>query len=74
MSFVIYTRNDCPFCDKAKNLIKENGETYLEVSIYEEIGALQYLKDQGFKTVPQIWLDKKHIGGYTELLQYYGKM
>jgi glutaredoxin len=71
MNYVIYTRNDCSFCDKAKSLIRERGDQYLEVSIYEEVGALQYLKDQGFTTVPQIWLDKKHIGGYNELLQHY---
>jgi len=69
--FTIYTRPDCSFCIKAKNLLKDKGDEYKEINIYEVTGALQYIKDKGFKTVPQIFLDNNHIGGYTELLNYY---
>lgn len=69
--FTVYSRPDCGFCDKAKKLIKSNEDQYKEINVYEVPGALQYIKDKGFKTVPQIFLDNNRIGGYTELLNYY---
>jgi ribonucleoside-diphosphate reductase alpha chain len=61
---LIVTREECPWCDKLKDLLKSEGIHYQEISKSdaEEKG---YWNPE-WKTVPQMWLYKKHIGGYSE--------
>jgi ribonucleoside-diphosphate reductase alpha chain len=65
---LIVTREDCPWCDKLKHLLKSSGIRYEEITKKdaEEKGYW----DSNWKTVPQMWLYKKHIGGYTDYLKY----
>lgn len=51
----------------AKKLLEDHGKEYRYIDINEDVLSKAFLVDQGFKTVPQIWLDKDHIGGYSEL-------
>ena len=68
MKAVIWSKPACPFCVKAKNLMKMKGIEYEEKNIAEghDIQELLTLVPNA-KTMPQIWLDDKHIGGYKEL-------
>jgi|TARA_R100000742_G_C4201438_1_gene30434 glutaredoxin len=52
-------------------LLDSKGETYEEININENQEAKEKLKELGFKTVPQIWLNEEHIGGYVELEKRY---
>ena len=61
---LIVTKEDCPWCTKLKQLLSSEGVTFEEISKAqaEEKG---YWNEE-WKTVPQMWLYKKHIGGYNE--------
>ena len=68
MKAVIWSKPACPYCDKAKSLMKMKGVEYEEKNIADghKIQDLLALVPNA-KTMPQIWLDGEHIGGYFEL-------
>ena len=65
----IYTGPVCNYCDAAKRLLKRNNASYSEINIAEVDGALDEMlkKANGKRTIPQIFFDDKHIGGYEEI-------
>ena len=72
--YKIYTRNSCIYCDMAKVLMKENDIDFMEINIDFDNEEKLLLKEQGFKTVPQIYDEgNNHIGGYTDLLDIFKK-
>ena len=72
--YKIYTRNSCIYCDMAKVLLKENDIDFMEINIDFDNEEKLLLKEQGFKTVPQIYDEgNNHIGGYTDLLDIFKK-
>lgn len=73
--FYIYSKNNCPYCSWAKDLLIKEGFEYREFNVQEDTTLLEQLTDKlGFKpkTVPQIWEDDTYVGGYTELVKYLG--
>jgi glutaredoxin 3 len=66
---VVYTANPCPFCSRAKALLKERGIAYEEIHLdYDDEPAWDALtKKSGLMTVPQIFADDRLIGGFTDL-------
>lgn len=69
---VTYTVDYCPYCKKAKKLLTEKGVEFEDHDITDNeteerkrIGEM--LNIQGRVSVPQIIINGKHIGGYTEL-------
>ncbi len=65
----IYTGPVCNYCDAAKRLLKRNNLEFSEVDISTgpEILDQMISKSNGKRTIPQIFFDDEHIGGYTEL-------
>ena len=57
-------------CDKAENLLKTKDLPFEKIYIDEDDDAKDYIVKQGFKTVPQIWLDDNWIGGYDDLVRF----
>lgn len=79
MKVKIYSKENCDYCVKAKMLLKSKGINYEEYSVYikstEDIERVKKeLKIDDFKTVPQISIDGKYIGGYDELRKYFNKI
>jgi glutaredoxin len=71
MKAVVWSKNQCPFCDQAKNLLKMKGIEYEERNVSTDWTKEQLLEAvPTARTVPQIFLDDKLIGGFTELKQY----
>lgn len=68
--FTIYGRTNCEWCDRAKELLESTGHKYDYVDIYSSVRAQEMFKDKAFKTVPQVFFDIKHIGGYDALENY----
>lgn len=71
--YTVISRNECIFCDKAKELLNVDRIGYVEYNIQSPSSKwlLQLLKQANIKTVPQIFdSNGKHIGGYTELKEY----
>ena len=66
---VIYTGPMCNFCSAAKHLLNKKKISYEEIDIgYDEKKREEMLKkSNGMKTIPQIFIEEKHIGGYVEL-------
>lgn len=67
----IYTINSCRFCKDAVNLLKSKGIKFEEINISEnEFYMLNELaKTSGIYTLPQIFADKKFIGGCNDIYQ-----
>ena len=65
----IYTGPLCTFCDAAKKLLARNSIEYKEISIATVEGAMDEMitKANGKRTVPQIFFDDQHIGGYDDV-------
>lgn len=66
---IIYTTNYCPYCVKAKQLLRNKGITFEEIDLTnDDAGRIELVKKSGGrKTVPQIFIDDKHIGGCDDL-------
>ena len=65
----IYTGPMCNYCEAAKRLLTRNNATYDEINISMVDGAMDEMikKANGKKTIPQIFFDEQHIGGYDEV-------
>ena len=65
----VYTTNYCPYCVKAKALLDRKGAKYSEIDVTGDDEARIKLveKSGGMKTVPQIFIDGKHIGGCDDM-------
>ena len=65
----VYMGPMCAFCDAAKRLLTRNNIPYNEINIALEEGKKEEMlaKSNGRKTIPQIFFNELHIGGYEEL-------
>jgi len=65
----VYMGPSCAFCDAAKRLLVRNNISFQEINISLEQGKMEEMleKTNGKRTIPQIFFDKNHIGGYVEL-------
>lgn len=73
----IYTSRLCGYCYRAKQLLDAKGISYTEHSVDGKQQLRQSLiKKTGQRTVPQIWLGEKHVGGCDDLfaLERAGKI
>lgn len=69
MEVVIYSKSDCPFCDKAKEWFTTRGHTYTEHRMDNEEQRLAFYQTiPGARSVPQIFIDGEHIGTYDDLM------
>jgi glutaredoxin len=65
----LYTKPQCPYCDQAKAWFTRNGIDYKSVNVAEDEVALAMIKEQGHRSVPQIYLNGELFveGGYSGL-------
>lgn len=66
---VMYTTAYCPYCLNAERLLSNRGVTEIEkirVDLQPEL-RLEMMQKTGRRTVPQIYIDERHIGGFDEL-------
>ena len=68
-NITVYMGPMCAFCDAAKRLLKRNNIPYNEINVALEEGKKEEMlaKSNGRKTIPQIFFNELHIGGYEEL-------
>jgi glutaredoxin len=84
MNIEIYTKKDCGYCVRAKELFKSKNLSYKEYIISPGMGEAALLENQSYvtkeqllekypnaRTVPQIWIDGQHIGGYDNLVLWF---
>jgi glutaredoxin 3 len=74
----IYTWATCPFCIRAKNLLKKKGVEFIEYSIDgdEAERAKMSQRANGRRSVPQIFINDHHVGGCDDIhaLEAQGKL
>ena len=65
----VYMGPMCAFCDAAKRLLNKKNIPYKEINIAIEEGKMHEMlsKSNGKRTIPQIFFDNHHVGGYEEL-------
>jgi len=75
MKIVIYSKNNCVYCTKAKNLVKNLGLDYEEKMMESFESVDKMLEDIGkqVRQMPQIKIDDELIGGYNQLVEYFEK-
>ena len=68
-NITIYTGPMCNYCEAAKRLLTRNNATFNEINIGKVDGAMDEMikKANGKRTIPQIFFDDQHIGGYDEV-------
>lgn len=71
--FRLITKSDCPWCDKAKELLKEKEAPFGAFDYQEHPMIVKLLFQANLKTLPQIWHNGEHIGGYENLVKWLEK-
>ena len=68
-NITMYSGPMCAFCDAAKRLLKRNNLEFKEIDISTQDGLRDEMinKANGKRTIPQIFFDDFHVGGYVEL-------
>lgn len=69
---LIYTKDNCPYCDQAKNLLRAKGQTYKETNIGKDITREEFMSTfPGVMTAPFIIINGERVGGYDDLTEWY---
>jgi glutaredoxin 3 len=72
----IYTTQSCPYCHAAKQLLRKKGTEFTEIDVSGDpnLRAVMTKRAGGSRTVPQIFIGGKHVGGCDDLhdLDYAG--
>ena len=75
---IMYTTGVCPFCRMAERLLESKGVTAIDrIRIdLEPVKRAEMVEKTGRRTVPQIYIDATHVGGFDELaaLEHAGKL
>ncbi len=64
----VYTKQNCPFCVRAKRLLDKKGVAYEEISVEGDDSLRTWLVEKtGQMTVPQIFAGERSLGGYSDI-------
>ena len=64
----IYTTQTCPYCVRAKRLLQKKNVPYKEIDVSRDDDArLRLMQTTGRRTVPQIFIGERHVGGSDDL-------
>ncbi len=69
----MYSLPGCPFCIKAKLLLDKYGVDVEEINVSTTKGKKELMQRGDFKTVPQIFVSERHVGGYDDLTELVNK-
>jgi glutaredoxin 3 len=65
---IVYSSAFCPYCDRAKRLLTSKGVGYAEIRIdIEHDKMVEMMQRSNRRTVPQIFIDDLHVGGYDDM-------
>ena len=65
----VYTKAFCPYCTRAKRLLDAKGADFREIDVTMDRTGFEAMVDRanGRRTVPQVFIDGKHVGGSDDL-------
>jgi len=61
--YVVVTSKTCPWCDRVKELLTSKGHTFKEIDVAP---VKEFLISNGLTTVPQVYINGEHVGGYED--------
>ena len=66
---VMYSTGWCPYCDRARGLLERKGVAFREIKVDEDAAQRDAMlkRTGGRRTVPQIFVGDRHVGGFDEL-------
>ena len=66
---VVYSTGWCPYCERAKSLLGRKGVAFREIKVDEDPAERDAMlkRSGGRRTVPQIFVGERHVGGFDEL-------
>lgn len=71
MAIEIYSKDNCTFCEQAKNLLHKKGHHYIEYKLGTNVTREHVIdKFPEARTFPIIVVDGYHIGGYNQLVEH----
>ena len=77
MAVTLYTTRFCPYCIRARELLDDKRVSYTDIPVDENRELrLEMMERSGRRTVPQIWIGKRHVGGFDDmaLLERQGQL
>ena len=67
---VIYSKSWCPYCERARSLLSRKGVSFVEIDIeVQPEQREEMIRRSGRRTVPQIFIGERHIGGSDDLYE-----
>ena len=64
----VYSKDWCPYCDRAKTLLTARGLEYVEIDVTNDPEREAQIRTRsGRRSVPQIFIDGEHVGGFDDL-------
>ncbi len=70
LDVTVFTREGCPFCARAKGMLREGGIQYDELVLNRDFGEVTLRAVAGASLVPQVFVNGEHIGGSDDLEQF----
>jgi glutaredoxin 3 len=71
----IYSKDNCPWCDRAKELLTNKNESYNEIKIGRDITRDEFMEQfPNVRTVPYILVNEEVRGGYDVLVSHYNSL
>lgn len=64
---VMYGTRTCGYCISARRLLDSKGAAYEDIRVDDYPERRREISDLGLRTVPQIWIGGRHIGGFDEM-------
>lgn len=72
---VIYSKDNCPWCDRAKELMYSKNTEYREIKIGRDITREEFMEQfPNVRTVPYILINEEVTGGYDVLLSHFNSL
>jgi glutaredoxin-like protein len=73
LDVTLFTREGCPFCVRAKGMLRDAGVDYDELVLNRDFGEVTLRAVAGVSMVPQVFINGQHVGGSDALEGYLGR-
>tara|TARA_Y100001970_G_scaffold144405_1_gene177344 strand:+ start:89 stop:325 length:237 start_codon:yes stop_codon:yes gene_type:complete len=73
LKIIVYSKDNCVWCDRAKNLLDSVEFSFEEIDLSNDNDRQEFYKKvgEGVSTVPQIYIDNERIGGFPQLVNWF---
>lgn len=72
--FKVYGKTGCTWCTAVVEFLEYQELPFDYINLEESPEDMEFIKDSGFNTVPQVFHEEDHIGGYEDTLRYVSSL